>query len=402
VLTEANAAGLMANYLPPSTAAIVPVIDASGEDHCESAWRCEFADLRIKAANSFSLNEGLSILKPTIDRVRALAEPVLSTTDPRTILLARLAVRNRDMQPKRDPAFRETVTYSDAAAVPDALTFAEDLARLGLLERKLFDKLITCPRCGSARLCVRERCGVCHSADLVEEAVIHHLRCTMQAPEHDFRRGTSLICPKCRMHLEHFSVDYDRPGTVMLCGNCGHISTDVGVGFTCLDCDKEGDTEETGTRIVWCYRITEVGIAHLKSGVLLPKGLGNPALDRLETFVSREKAAQRPFCVLGCRLTNAEGVNQRLWEQTCALFGRLFREMFAPEIETIDVIIEATPLFLALLRGDHKSEVERALPNIRTDLERHLAGRPCVDYAIFGPDEMTRILGGQRLKGATS
>ena len=57
VLTEANAAGLMANYLPPSTAAIVPVIDASGEDHCESASRCEFADLRVKAANSFSLHD---------------------------------------------------------------------------------------------------------------------------------------------------------------------------------------------------------------------------------------------------------------------------------------------------------------------------------------------------------
>ena len=37
VLTAANAAGLIAHYLPPSAAAIVPVIDASGEDHCESA-----------------------------------------------------------------------------------------------------------------------------------------------------------------------------------------------------------------------------------------------------------------------------------------------------------------------------------------------------------------------------
>jgi Thaumarchaeal output domain 1 len=402
VLTEANAAGLIAHYLPPSAAAIVPIIDASGEDHCESAWRCEFADLRIKVANSFSLNEGLSILKPTIHRVRALVEPVLAATDPRIILLARLAVRGRDMEPKRDPSFRETVTYSDAAAVPGALTLAEELARLGLLERKFFDKLITCPRCDSARLCVRERCATCHSADLIEEAVIHHLRCSAQAPELDFRQGTSLICPKCRQHLEHFSVDYDRPGSVMLCRNCGHISTDAVVGFTCLDCDKQGDTDETGTRIVWRYRITKAGIAHVNSGVLPPKGLNNPTLDCLETFVSREKAAERPFCVLVCRLTRPEGVNQRLWEQTCALFGRLFREMFAPQTEIIDAVVGATPLFLALLGGDHKSEVERALPNIGIDLERHLTGRPCVHYAIFGPDEMTRILGGQRPKGATS
>jgi hypothetical protein len=397
VLTTSNAAGLIAHYLPRSAAAIVPVIDASGEDHCEGAWRCEFADLRIRAANSFSLSEALSLLKPTIDRVRALGEPVLTATDPRITLLARLAVRGRDMQPKRDPSFRETVTYSDAVAVPDALTLAEELAALGLFERKFFDKLVTCPRCDSARLCVRECCTACHSTDLVEEAVIHHLRCSEQAPEHDFRQGASLICPKCRLHLEHFSVDYDRPGSVMLCRNCGYISTDAAVGFTCLDCDKEGAMDETGTRIMWRYRITEAGIAHVKSGALLPKGLGHPALDRLATFMSREKAAQRPFCVFVCRLTNPQGLNQRLWEQSCALFGTLFREMFTPQTETIDIIVGATPLFLALLAGDHKSEVERALPNIRVELERHLSGRPRVDYTIFGPDEMTRILGGKRL-----
>jgi hypothetical protein len=401
VLTEANAAGLMADYLQASAAAIIPVIDASGEDHCESAWRCEFADLRLNGANAFSVKEALSTLKPTIDRVRALPAPVLAAADPRITLLARLAVRGRDMEPKRDPSSRETITYSDASAVPGALTFAEELVRLGLLERKFFDKLITCPRCDSARLCVRERCVACRSTDLAEEAVIHHLRCSAQAPEHDFRQGTSLICPKCRLHLEHFSVDYDRPGSVMLCRNCGHISTDAGVGFTCLDCDKEGDTDETGTRIVWRYRTTEAGIAHVNSGVALPKGFGDPALDRLETFVSREKAAGRPFCVLVCRLTRPPDVNQRLWEQTCALFAGLFREMFAPQTETLNAIVGTTPLFLALLGGDHKSEVERALPNIRMDLERHLKGRPGVDCAIFGPDEMTRILGGQRLKGAT-
>ena len=402
VLTEANAAGLIANYLPPSAAAIVPVIDACGEYHCESARRCEFADLRIRGSNSFSLHEGLAILKPTIEGVRALTEPVLAATDPRIILLARLAVRGREMGPKRDPSVRETVTYADAAAVPGALAVAEELAHLGLLERNLFDKLITCPRCDSARLCVRERCGACHSADLIEEAVIHHLRCSAQAPEHDFRQGASLICPKCRLHLEHFSVDYDRPGSVMLCRNCGHISTDTAVGFTCLDCDKEGDTGETGTRAVWRYRVTEAGIAHVRSGTPPSNGSGNPTLDQLQTFVSRERAAQRPFCVLVCRLTNPEGVDQGLWQQTCALFGRLFREIFAPQTETIDTVVGATPLFLALLGGDHKSEVERALPNIRMDLERHLSGRPRVDYAIFGPDEMTRILGGQRLKGARS
>src|SRR5215469_1087554 len=116
VLTEANSTGLIANYLPPSAAAIVPVVDACGEHRRESAF--VGADLRIKAANSFVLAEALIILKPMIDRVRALPQSVLMSTDPRRTLLARLAVRGRDMEPTRDPSFPETIVYPDASAVP--------------------------------------------------------------------------------------------------------------------------------------------------------------------------------------------------------------------------------------------------------------------------------------------
>jgi Thaumarchaeal output domain 1 len=401
VLTEANSTGLIANYLRPSVAAIVPVVDASGEHGCEGVRTYGCADLCIKAANSFALTEALSILKPIIDRVRALPQSVLMSTDLKRVLLARLAVRGRDMQPTRDPSFRETIVYPDAAAVPDACGLAEELVHLGLLERQFFDKLITCPRCDSARLAVRECCSACHSTDLLEEPVIHHLRCSTQAPERDFRHGTTLICPKCRLYLEHFSVDYDQPGSVMLCRKCGYISTDPAVGFTCLDCHAEGNTGETGTSVVWRYRLTEAGLARVKCDASMPTRVSSPALDRLKAFVSRNEAAERPFCVFASRLTQPAGVDRRLWEQTCALFGRVFQEVFTPETEIIDAVVGATPVFLALLAEDCKAEVERAIPDIRMDLERHLRALPRVDYAVFGPDELTRILAGQCQQGST-
>src|SRR5262249_55671781 len=127
----------------------------------------------------------------------------------------------------------------------------------------------------------------------------------------------------------------------------------------------------------------------------MPVRTDDSALDRLKAFVSRERAAERPFCVFASRLTQPAGSDKRLWEQTCALFGRLFQEVFTPETETIGAVIGATPVFLALLAGDCKAEVERVLPDIRMDLERHLSARPRVNYAIFGPDELTRILGRQ-------
>ena len=401
VLTEANSTGLIANYLQPSVAAIVPVVDVSGEHGCGSAGTYGCVDLCLEATNSFALTEALLILKPMIDRVRALPQSVIMSTDPKRVLLARLAVRGRDMEPARDPSVRETIVYPDATAVPDARALAEELVCLGLLERQFFDKLITCPCCDSARLSVRECCSACHSTDLTEEPVIHHLRCSTQAPEPDFRHGTMLICPKCRLYLEHFSVDYDQPGSVMLCRKCGYISTDPAVGFTCLDCQAEGGTDETGTSVVWRYRLTEAGLARVKCDASMPARVSDHALDRLKTFVSREEAAERPFCVFASRLTQPAGVDRRLWEQTCALFGRLFQEVFTPETEIIDAVVGATPVFLALLAEDCKAEVERAIPDIRMDLERHLSVRPRVNYAVFGPDELTRILGGQCQEGST-
>jgi hypothetical protein len=128
----------------------------------------------------------------------------------------------------------------------------------------------------------------------------------------------------------------------------------------------------------------------------------NSALERLEAFVLREKTARRPFCVLAARLAQPAGLGERLWDQTRFLFGRLFRETFTPETEIIDGIVESAPLFLALLSGDCKSEVECALPNIRIDLERHLSTKPNINYAVFDPDQISRILGSLHLIGPGS
>ncbi len=98
------------------------------------------------------------------------------------MLLARLAVRDRAMTARRDPSLKEIVAYADDTAVGGALHQAETLARMGLLERRFFEKVQCCPSCSSSRLLVREECSKCRSADVVEEPIIHHLRCGYQGP----------------------------------------------------------------------------------------------------------------------------------------------------------------------------------------------------------------------------
>jgi hypothetical protein len=123
----------------------------------------------------------------------------------------------------------------------------------------------------------------------------------------------------------------------------------------------------------------------------LPQNRQDVVVSRLAAFAERETAAKRPFCVLAVQLNETEACisGGRMWEQTRILFDILLRETFTPATE----IIDAAPLFLALLGGDHKSELKLALPQIRTELERHLAVPPGIKYAVFGPGEIARILG---------
>ncbi|MGZ8330041.1 MAG: hypothetical protein ACXWVA_03190 [Rhodoplanes sp.] len=144
VLTQINSGHLITNRLSPALAAIVPVVDAS--EHGGDGFNARRADIRIAAANKTAIADTLLMLQQPIARLRSLAPSVLQSNDPRVHLLARLFVRDRGLEPRRDPNSRETVVYADESSISCVQHHAEDLVQLGLLERQFFDKLINCPR----------------------------------------------------------------------------------------------------------------------------------------------------------------------------------------------------------------------------------------------------------------
>ena len=143
---------------------------------------------------------------------------------------------------------------------------AEALCEHGLVKREFFERFHICPSCDSYRLHVREECSQCRSSNLSEEQYLHHFRCAFQGPEGDFRRGDELICPKCHHELTHFGFDYDRPGTMIMCGSCGHAASEPSVGFVCLDCGVHTDSDVATTRDVFSYQLTDQGISFAEKG----------------------------------------------------------------------------------------------------------------------------------------
>jgi Thaumarchaeal output domain 1 len=390
VLCQPNAAALICKRLPPPLAAILPVVDATPGAR-RTGGPCR-ADLVVGATSRSSIQDVLAMLSSCIERVRGLPASVLSTDDPRLWLLARLYVRDRGLEPQRDPSTKETFRYPDEVAVPGAVALAERLVGLGLMERRFFDKPTVCPYCESARLSARELCVSCRSRNLVEQPILHHMRCAYQGPESDFRRnGADLSCPKCCNRLQQFGVDYDRPAGMYVCADCGCGSGDASVDFVCLDCEAEIPASHVASRLVYAYSLSANGIAAVISGAeLSTDGVEQPGIGgQLREFLSRRSAAGRLGTVLAARMREPVGVPTASpqWRETCSFFGTLLRECFTEDVEVIKVPFG----YLALLPNEAKADVVKALSEIRSRLEEPLALRPQIDYAVFAPCDLLAL-----------
>lgn len=246
---------------------VLPVIDLTGT-------LGRHADLG--AANLTRNDAGLveDLIAGFHDRRAKLHPDLLYSDDVADKLLARVFVSGTDLIPAYAAEDSTLVAYNttlDSAAVRQ---HANSLAGKGLLSERFFDRAHQCDRCGSSRFNVREVCAHCRSSDLVEEAYIHHFTCAYQGPESDFRVGDDLICPKCRRELSHFSVDYDKPGSVLKCRSCGKAEFDAVVGFVCVDCSAEYFGDTVLTTEIKSYALTDEGRAYAQGGRAALDGVG--------------------------------------------------------------------------------------------------------------------------------
>ncbi|MGL5733648.1 MAG: hypothetical protein ACRCYS_02185, partial [Beijerinckiaceae bacterium] len=366
-----------------------PVIDATGRARHR-------ADVVASIDHPRALSRMAEKLQPLTHRMRALPESYFRTADPRSMLLARLAVRERAAAPVHDVSLQSTVRFGDELAVPGLTPVAESLVRTGHMSRKFFNRIQCCPSCTSARVQVREECAKCRSGDTVEEPIIHHLRCGYQGPERDFRQGDRMMCPKCRHHLEHFSVDYDKPGALVVCNGCGHSTGDSAIGFTCLDCGVHNDTSKMVAKTIYSYHLTDIG-NEAAFAAPLDVGASGPQRDisiqsALNEFSRRHSQAHTPHAVLFIKLDATgearKAAGEHMWNDTVALYDAILREMFTANTQ----ILEAGDRYLVLIGNEPEEKVRIALPEIRQELEKTLRFSVGARYDVIGADQLRRML----------
>ena len=96
---------------------------------------------------------------------------------------------------------------------------AEPLEKMGLVERRVTDRVLRCPRCDYLRLSVKLQCPNCGSTNIEKIRIIQHIICGYIDLEINFRRGEQLVCPHCGAVLSS-EADYKVLGTLFFCHDC--------------------------------------------------------------------------------------------------------------------------------------------------------------------------------------
>ncbi len=148
----------------------------------------------------------------------------------------------------------EAIVGSDATAVE---AFLNKLYDAGILKRKLFDKIIYCPKCDSANISIHYCCPYCKSFEIQRSALIEHVKCGYMDVEEHFRKGNKLVCPKCHEELRKLDVDYRKAGMWCTCRDC-RKSFDIPItAHFCRECRANFTFEEAVIKDVYVYSLRE-------------------------------------------------------------------------------------------------------------------------------------------------
>ncbi len=131
--------------------------------------------------------------------------------------------------------------------------FLNRLYEAGILERKLYDKIIFCPKCNSASISIHYCCPYCKSYDIQKSSLVEHVKCGYMDVEANFRKGDRFVCPKCHDELKKLDVDYRRAGVWCTCKECKK-SFDIPVAeLFCRECHGNFTFEDVVIKDIYSY-----------------------------------------------------------------------------------------------------------------------------------------------------
>ena len=163
-----------------------------------------------------------------------------------------------ELEPVYDPKVGYRYPIVEAIVGESSVeTFLNKLYEAGILKRRLYDKIIYCPKCNSANVSIHYCCPYCKSFEIQRSALIEHVKCGYMDVEENFEKENKLICPKCHEELKKLDIDYRKAGMWCTCKDCNK-SFDIPVStHFCRNCHENFMFENAIIKDVYSYSLKE-------------------------------------------------------------------------------------------------------------------------------------------------
>ncbi len=147
----------------------------------------------------------------------------------------------------------------------------DELAYVGILEKRLYERFVRCPKCGShSNVFLRLKCPQCGSLDVASGKLTEHLVCGTVHEFEEFVFGNELKCPSCSEKLVEERKDYHIVGTFNTCVSCKVHFDDPKQAFICRKCEEEFDLKKSAFFDTYTYTLHKELISEVKGVVGLP------------------------------------------------------------------------------------------------------------------------------------
>jgi len=140
----------------------------------------------------------------------------------------------------------------------DDVDFLDSLVSKGILEKKIFEKLVVCPvHTNTYSSSVHLYCPNCHSIDIEKLNLFEHKRCgyISDGKNFDFSNPINSECPSCKKPIKNFDREIRVPAMWFQCNKCEEKFDNVDVKLRCRKYEHDFDTNSAQFVPTYCYAL---------------------------------------------------------------------------------------------------------------------------------------------------
>ncbi len=158
---------------------------------------------------------------------------------------------------------------SKIGEVQDNIEYLDSLVTDGILEKKIYEKLIVCPiHPDTFSSSIRLYCPSCHSMNVEKLNLFEHKKCgyITESTNFDFSDQNDSTCPSCKKPIKNFEKEIRVPAMWYQCNDCSEKFDNAVIKLHCRKHEHDFDTNSGQFITTFSYKLKNSEIS-IKSDI---------------------------------------------------------------------------------------------------------------------------------------